>query len=38
MILHLTGRVIALPTLANYLGVKQPSAAIGKPLAEVLGN
>jgi len=26
------------PTLANYLGIKQPSAAIGKPLAEVLGN
>jgi len=26
------------PTLANYFGIKQPSAAIGKPLAEVLGN
>ena len=26
------------PTLANYLGIKQPSAAIGKPLVEVLGN
>ena len=26
------------PTLANYLGIKQPSAANGKPLAEVLGN
>jgi hypothetical protein len=26
------------PTLANYLGVKQPSAAIGQPLREVLGN
>ena len=26
------------PTLANYLGIKQPSAAIGKPLAEVVGN
>jgi predicted AlkP superfamily pyrophosphatase or phosphodiesterase len=24
------------PTLANYLGVKQPSAAIGQPLVEVL--
>ena len=26
------------PTLANYLGVKPPSAAIGNPLIEVLGN
>ena len=26
------------PTLANYLGVKQPSAAIGKPLVEVIGK
>ncbi|MCP4769006.1 MAG: alkaline phosphatase family protein [Gammaproteobacteria bacterium] len=26
------------PTLANYLGIKQPSGAIGKPLAEVVGN
>lgn len=26
------------PTLANYLGVKPPSAAIGNPLPEVLGN
>ena len=26
------------PTLANYLGIKQPSATIGKPLLEVLGN
>ena len=26
------------PTLANYLGVKQPSATIGEPLAEVVGQ
>jgi phosphoglycerol transferase MdoB-like AlkP superfamily enzyme len=26
------------PTLANYLGIKQPSAAIGKPLVEVIGK
>ena len=26
------------PTLANYLGIRQPSATIGKPLLEVLGN
>ena len=26
------------PTLANYLGIKPPSAAIGKPLAEIVGN
>ena len=26
------------PTLANYLGIKQPSAAIGEPLREVLGH
>ena len=26
------------PTLADYLGVKQPSATIGVPLIEVLGN
>ncbi len=26
------------PTLANYLGIKQPSATIGEPLHEVLGN
>jgi predicted AlkP superfamily pyrophosphatase or phosphodiesterase len=26
------------PTLANYLGIKQPSAAIGVPLVEVLGD
>ena len=26
------------PTLANYVGVKPPSAAIGNPLIEVLGN
>jgi arylsulfatase A-like enzyme len=26
------------PTLAAYLGVKPPSAAIGQPLAEVLGS
>jgi predicted AlkP superfamily pyrophosphatase or phosphodiesterase len=26
------------PTLANYLGIKQPSATIGEPLVEVLGN
>jgi len=26
------------PTLANYLGVKQPSAAIGVPLVEVIEN
>jgi predicted AlkP superfamily pyrophosphatase or phosphodiesterase len=26
------------PTLANYLGVKQPSAAIGVPLVEVVGD
>jgi predicted AlkP superfamily pyrophosphatase or phosphodiesterase len=26
------------PTLANYLGIKQPSATIGEPLYEVVGN
>jgi len=26
------------PTLANYLGIKQPSAAIGVPLVEVVGD
>jgi predicted AlkP superfamily pyrophosphatase or phosphodiesterase len=26
------------PTLANYLGVKQPSATIGEPLVEVIGK
>ena len=26
------------PTLANYLGVKPPSGAIGNPLTEVVGN
>jgi predicted AlkP superfamily pyrophosphatase or phosphodiesterase len=26
------------PTLANFLGIKPPSAAIGTPLAEVVGN
>jgi predicted AlkP superfamily pyrophosphatase or phosphodiesterase len=26
------------PTLANFLGIKQPSATIGEPLLEVLGN
>ncbi|MCP4334671.1 MAG: alkaline phosphatase family protein [Gammaproteobacteria bacterium] len=26
------------PTLANYFGIKQPSATIGKPLVEIVGN
>jgi len=26
------------PTLANYLGIKPPSSAIGNPLSEVVGN
>ncbi len=26
------------PTLANYLGIKQPSATIGEPLVEVVGH